>query len=261
MGSSAQLRSFLLHSIAYSETSLIVELFSKELGRVSAIAKGAKRKGSTLRSVLMPFQPIEIALSGKSELKTLTQADWVGGMAMPVGDALICGFYLNELIIRLLAKEDPHPEIFDAYERCLMAITQELEASEKLDTSLRSFEWLLLKEVGYAPELLRDARGQAIELAMAYQWSATHGFVPMRPGVAEADSLNTVSGQTLLALAALTTQYQADSGENELDAARTLLSAPSTRMQAKRLTRAVLSHALDGQKLNSRQILIDLHRL
>jgi DNA repair protein RecO (recombination protein O) len=252
---------FLLHSFAYSETSLIVELFTPELGRIAAVAKGAKRKGSALRSVLMPFQPIEISFAGKTELRTLTGAEWLGGMAMPVGDALICGFYMNELLMKLLAKEDPHPRLFNAYSQCLESLSQEAEEGEKLDTTLRSFEWQLLREVGYAPDLRLDSRGDSFDMQMQYRWIAGSGFVRETVGAREADGAgnfgagSTVQGQTVAALGALL-----ESGDN-VGAAKILLSSPAVRMQAKRLTRSVLNHALDGQKLNSRQILIDLHRL
>jgi DNA repair protein RecO (recombination protein O) len=246
---------FLLHSLPYSETSLIVELFTREHGRITAIAKGAKRKGSALRSVLMPFQPIEISLSGKSELRTLTHAEWLGGLAMPVGDALICGFYMNELLIKLLAKEDPHESIFNAYFQCLSSIAEDSLSGEKLDTSLRAFEWQLLREIGYAPDLNIDQSGDQFDMQRDYRWVAGRGFYAEGFQVNDQDALTRVQGKTIAALAALL------SAGPSVDAAKMLLSDVSVRMQAKRLTRSVLNHALDGQRLNSRQILIDLHRL
>jgi DNA repair protein RecO (recombination protein O) len=246
---------FVLHSIPYSETSLIVELFTEQQGRVAAIAKGAKRKGSALRSVLMPFQPIEISLSGKSELRTLTGAEWLGGLAMPVGDALICGFYMNELLIKLLPKEDPHPALFTAYRACLESLTHDSSSGEKLDTTLRTFEWRLLREIGYAPDMDKSVSGDGLAMNRDYRWAAGHGFVELPESVREADQLQIVQGQTIAALSALS------STEANVDAAKILLNSSLIRMQAKRLTRSVLNHALDGQKLNSRQILIDLHRL
>jgi DNA repair protein RecO (recombination protein O) len=246
---------FLLHSLAYSETSLIVELFTREHGRIAAVAKGAKRKGSALRSVLMPFQPIEISLSGKSELRTLTHAEWLGGMAMPVGDALICGFYMNELLIKLLAKEDPNETIFHAYCHCLTSIAEDSLTGEKLDTSLRAFEWQLLREIGYAPDLNVDRNGQQFDMQRDYRWVAGQGFFAEGFQANEQEALGRVQGKTVAALAALLSESAS------VDAAKVLLSDATVRMQAKRLTRSVLNHALDGQRLNSRQILIDLHRL
>jgi DNA repair protein RecO (recombination protein O) len=246
---------FLLHSLPYSETSLIVELFTRDHGRIAAIAKGAKRKGSALRSVLMPFQPIEISLSGKSELRTLTHAEWLGGLAMPIGDALICGFYMNELLIKLLAKEDPHETIFNAYSQCLSSIAEDSLSGEKLDTSLRTFEWQLLREIGYAPDLNADQSGEKFDMQREYRWMAGRGFYAEGFQVNEQEALGRVQGKTIAALAALLSEG------DSVDAAKMLLSDATVRMQAKRLTRSVLNHALDGQRLNSRQILIDLHRL
>lgn len=255
VGTKTLYEGFLLHSLAYSETSLIVELFTREHGRIAAVAKGAKRKGSALRSVLMPFQPIEISLSGKSELRTLTHADWLGGMAMPVGDALICGFYMNELLIKLLAKEDPNETIFEAYSQCLTSIAEDSLSGEKLDTSLRAFEWQLLREIGYAPDLNVDQNGQQFDMHRDYRWVAGRGFYAEGFQLNEQEALGRVQGKTVAALAALLSETAS------VDAAKVLLSDATVRMQAKRLTRSVLNHALDGQRLNSRQILIDLHRL
>ncbi|RPH65193.1 MAG: DNA repair protein RecO, partial [Burkholderiales bacterium] len=92
---------WLLHSTPYRETSLIVDLFTREHGRIAAVAKGAKRPRSALRAVLLQFQPLLVAYAGQRELRTLTGVEWTGGLAAPQGDALLCAFYLNELLMRL----------------------------------------------------------------------------------------------------------------------------------------------------------------
>src|SRR5690606_4123828 len=102
---------FLLHSTPYRETSLVVDLFTRDHGRVAAVAKGAKRPRSALRAVLLQFQPLVATWSGNRELRTLTGAEWTGGLPSPQGDALLCAFYLNELMMRLLPREDPHPAL------------------------------------------------------------------------------------------------------------------------------------------------------
>ena len=99
---------YVLHSYPYQETSLIVEIFTREFGRVGMVAKGAKRPHSPLRSVLMPFHALTLDWSGKSELKTLRTAEWRGAFRLLKGRALICGFYLNELLLKLLHRDDPH---------------------------------------------------------------------------------------------------------------------------------------------------------
>ena len=100
---------FVLHSYPYKETSLIVDVFSRDHGRIALVAKGAKRPHSQLRGVLQTFQPLSVGWSGKSEVRTLTAAEWVGGLLPLEKSALLCGFYLNELLVKLLARDDPHP--------------------------------------------------------------------------------------------------------------------------------------------------------
>src|SRR5690606_8784771 len=108
---------FLLHMVPYRETSLVVDLFSRNHGRIGAVAKGAKRPRSALRAVLLQFQPLTVGWSGRNELRTLVGAEWRGGLTSPAGQALLSAFYMNELLIRLLPREDPHPGLFDGYEK------------------------------------------------------------------------------------------------------------------------------------------------
>jgi DNA repair protein RecO (recombination protein O) len=106
---------FVLHAYPYRETSLVVEMFCQHKGRVGLVARGARRPRSALRGVLLAFQPLEVSWAGKSELKTLHSAEWRGGIAQLRGKPLICGFYLNELLLKLLAREDPHEALFHHY--------------------------------------------------------------------------------------------------------------------------------------------------
>ena len=107
---------FVLHTYAYRETSLVVEALTAEFGRVAMVARGAKRPRSELRGLLQGFQPLLMSWSGQNELKTLLKAEWRGGLPRVGGSALLCGFYLNELLLKLLAREDPHPRLFATYE-------------------------------------------------------------------------------------------------------------------------------------------------
>ncbi|MFP5405182.1 MAG: DNA repair protein RecO [Gammaproteobacteria bacterium] len=232
--SRASAPAFLLHATPYRETSLVVDLFTCDHGRIAAVAKGAKRPRSALRAVLLQFQPLVATWSGSRELRTLIGVQWTGGLPSPQGDALLCAFYLNELLIRMLAREDPHPELYDAYEGALLALSQDAPPDE----TLRRYEWLLLREAGYAPDLERDSARRPIEAQQQYRWSSTGGFVAAEPG-----EPSTVAGATLREL-----------GEGRFVSA-------ASRQQAKYLMRAILSHHLDGAPLNTRQILIDLHKL
>ena len=233
-----QQAAFLLHSVPYRESSLIVDLFTREHGRIAAVAKGARRPHSALWGVLLQFQPLSAGWTGRSELRTLTAAQWVGGLANPQGDALLCAFYLNELLMKMLPREDPYPGLYAAYAQAL----RELGEGAPLDDTLRRFEWLLLRETGYAPDLDCDTDDAPIDPARHYHWQPSAGFAVAEPG-SEGRGGALVSGETLQSLAAGS------------------FDSPRARTQAKYLTRAIHAHHLDGAVLNTRQILIDLHKL
>ena len=110
---------FVLHSYPFRETSLIVEVFSRDYGRVALLARGARRARSVLRGVLMAFQPLELSWAGKGEVQTLMKAEWQGGQPLLTGKALFCGYYLNELLVNLLPREDAHPRLFSFYAEIL----------------------------------------------------------------------------------------------------------------------------------------------
>lgn len=262
-------QAYVLHSVAWRETSLVLELFTRDHGRVAVMAKGARRPRSTLRAVLLQFQPIELAFSGRNELKTLVRAEWRGGVPLPQGDALLIAFYLNELLVRLLPREDPHPRLFDGYEATLKALgappgegdTTAADPAARDDRpvapdgatapdgrfaererALRRFEWLLLQEIGYAPDLVRDRDGRPIDEAGFYrivggQWLAVEEPPP------QASRSDVYTGAALRGIA---------SGRYD---------GPGVLGQAKRLSRQVLAEHLEGATLYTRRILLDLHRM
>ena len=150
----APLAAYVLHSYDWSETSLIVELFTRERGRVAVAAKGAKRPTSQLRAVLLPFQPLAAHLGRTpadeaAEIHTLKTAEWVGGAPLLAAPALFPAFYLNELLMKGLARQDPHPALFDAYAETLAALAEGGDEA----AALRAFELLLLRETGHLPAL------------------------------------------------------------------------------------------------------------
>ena len=156
----ATLQSFVLHRYDWSESSLILDLFTREQGRLAIAAKGVKRPYSQLRSVLLPFQRLHVTLArGRAladdaappEVQTLRGAEWAGGAAMLTGAALFSGFHCNELLMKLLARHDPHPRLFDAYAETLPMLASRDDAS--VQAALRTFELVLLKEVGVLPDL------------------------------------------------------------------------------------------------------------
>jgi len=237
---------FLSHRVAWRETSLILDVFTRHHGRVALIAKGARRPRSELRPVLLAFQPLRLAWMGRGELQTLTGAEWVGGIEAPQAQALICGFYLNELLIRLLPRDDAHPQLYDAYLQATIELT-ELDASEH-EECLRRFEWTLLRESGYAPDLELDCDGLRIDGQARYRWVPELGFQRLELSRSEQadcsdDQQDWLEGYSLQALA-----------QGVLEHAR-------QRQQAKRLTRRILGHCLEGRELYTRKMLFDLHAM
>jgi DNA repair protein RecO (recombination protein O) len=142
---------YVLHRYDWSESSLILDVFTRHCGRVALVAKGAKRPSSNFRPVLLPLQALRVGFGGDAEIRTLKGVEWAGGHVMPTGDALLSGYYLNELLLRLLARDDPHPELFDAYAQAVELLAS--EHGEVLQAALRSFELLLLRETGVLPAL------------------------------------------------------------------------------------------------------------
>ncbi|WP_293778368.1 DNA repair protein RecO [uncultured Oxalicibacterium sp.] len=227
---------FILHSYPYKETSLIVDVFSRDHGRVALVAKGAKRPHSRLRGALQTFQPLSLSWSGKSEIRTLTAAEWVGGLLPLEKSALLCGFYLNELLVKLLVRDDPHPALFDHYVKALTHLAHDEPAA----IVLRKFERALLKESGVAGDWARCTMTREPVLGETlYVVDPESGPRPARVS----DNWPRVLGKTL----------QDMDNEDYADAV--------TQTQSKFLMRFLLAHHLHGATLNTRQILIDLLQL
>jgi len=236
---------FVLHAYPYRETSLIVEAFTSSYGRVAMVARGAKRPRSETRGLLQAFQPLSLSWAGTGELKTLLKAEWRGGMPLPGGSALLAGFYVNELLLKLLPREDPHPSLFDAYAEALAALAERPAAAAQA-VVLRRFEMTLLAELGYALSLMRDAAsGEPVDPAGRYHYVFDRGPQRIAANVAQepAPGRPVVRGATLIAL---TTQAFPDA---------------ETAAEAKRLMREVLDHHLDARQVFSRRIVRDLMAL
>jgi len=142
---------YVLHRYDWSESSLILEVFTRHYGRIALVAKGAKRPSSSLRPVLLPLQGLHVAFGGDAEIRTLRSAEWQGGHVMPKGEALLAGYYLNEVLMTLLARDDPHAALFDVYAQVVQVLAS--GHSPVLEAALRSYELLLLREVGLLPQL------------------------------------------------------------------------------------------------------------
>ena len=228
---------YVLHTYAYKETSLIVEAFTRGFGRVALLARGARRPRSAMRGVLLSFHPLRLGWSASAELGNLIAAEWSGALQPLGGRALMCGFYLNELVLRLLPRDDPHEALFDIYGESLSALSQTVNHA----SVLRAFEKRLLAELGYAPLLEREAvSGAPIDPARRYAYEPDRGPVA---SIASTSENLVVSGQTLLDLAA-----------DEF-------SRPETRDEARMLLRSLIGQRLHGKVLHTRAVLRELNDL
>lgn len=224
---------YVLHTRAYRDSSLLVELFDREEGRVSVVAKGARGAKSKWRSVLQPFVPIIAEWQGRSNLKTLTLAESTAASHGLKGQGLLSGFYLNELLVRLTHVYDPHPELFDYYSKAL----NQLASADFPDAVLRPFELFLLQELGYGFSLLDDAAtGDAVETNAQYLFDPSHGVTLLNRGATSAQRKFVFSGSDLLAIHA--GQWQ------DL----------KVRREAKRLMRLALAPYLGDKPLESRKL-------
>ena len=172
---------FLLTALPWRENSLRVEAFSRDFGRVSLLARSARTRGSELRGVLLPFVPIAVSWFGKEELKTVHRAEWRGGWAQPSGQRLMSALYVNELVLKLTAREDGQPELFAALHDVLRAIC----TAQTFASALRCFEWRLLSLLGFAPDWERDADGQRVAAEGWYAVQPENGVRAVANGDAD----------------------------------------------------------------------------
>jgi DNA repair protein RecO (recombination protein O) len=239
---------FVLHRYDWSESSLIVEVFTRHHGRIALVAKGAKRPSSNFRPVLLPLQPLHVAFGGDAEIRTLKAAEWGGGQVMPTGDALLSGYYLNELLLRLLARDDPHPQLFDAYSDAVAVLGS--EHGEALEPALRAFELLLLREIGLLPTLdLQTLTLAPVADAARYSLVPEAGLVASR----EDETRGSLSGAQWRALQAAL--------DDPAPFHTTLRRAAESMAELKPQLRALLHYHCGVSTLKTRQLMIDLQSL
>jgi DNA repair protein RecO (recombination protein O) len=220
---------YLVHTRPLGENSLIVELITETHGRIAAVANGAKRKNSAIRSILQPFRPILVSWRGLGDLKTIVRIE-SPTLPLPLSSQyLYSGLYLNELILRLLAKEDPQPQIYSSYHATLIALSKQLD----IEQSLRLFEFCLLNELGHGFTLTLDHTGHSIQPDWQYRYHPDLGLMSKVGGK--------FSGQHLLAIA------------------KHDFCDKITRNQAKALTRQALAPLLGNKPLHSRQLFARRH--
>jgi DNA repair protein RecO (recombination protein O) len=226
---------FLLHHRPWSDTSRILELITRHHGRVTLFAHGARRPRSPLRAVLRPFQPLFVSWSGRPDGGTLTTAESTGAARALAPAALMSGYYLNELLLKLLAHEDRHEAIYDAYGEALAGL-----AGGAQSAALRRFERVLLEELGYGVDLARDAgSGEPLEADRYYHFQPGRGVLAVRDADAGPD---VHAGRDLLAVA------------------RGELGAPAAQRAARGIYGAAIAYCLDGRGLASRDVMLAMRR-
>ena len=230
---------YVLHSRPFRDSSVLLEVFTAEHGRVSLVARGLgrKRRGGSLASLLQPFQPLLVGFQGRGELQSLRDVEAAGHLLRLRGDALISGFYLNELLLRLVHRSDPQPTLFLLYGETLELLgSAETSAIEPI---LRRFEFRTLEQLGYAMDLRHDAHtGVPLVTTERYIFTPEHGVSRASGG---ADAELTFPGADLLAVAG---------GRYE--------SAPTS---AKRLARLLLQPYLGDKPLRSKSMFRDMRAL
>ncbi len=221
---------FLLHARDFRDTSLLVELLTPESGRIGAVARGVggQRRSAGRRALLQPLVPLWIGWSGRGELKTLRQFEARAPMIALHGPALFSALYLNELLCRLLQRDDPHPDLFTDYEVALAR----LAVDPRVDLPLRHFELRLLESLGYGFSLQVDAEGEALQAGGWYRFDADSGLRRLPGRTADA-----LAGADLLEFAAAADDCSDD-----------------TRRTLKRLCRQALQPHLGERPLKSRQL-------
>lgn len=220
--------SFILHRRPYRETSFLVDIFTQDHGRLTVVAKGVRKPRSASPGLLQAFIPVLLSWTGKGELMTMTHVE-LRGQSLPLqGESLFAGFYLNELLVALLQKWDPHPDLFAVYEKTLRDLHTGL--NEKI---LRSFEKYLLEDLGYGLLPKSSSTLDSIAADKNYRFIADLGFMPAEEA---AIAGNVFSGKSLLAIA------------NEDWQDSTILQ------EAKRLMRLILLPLLGNKTIYSRRL-------
>lgn len=220
---------FVLHHRPYRDTSRILEVFTRDQGRLTLFARGVRGGKAPLASILLPFQPLLVAWTGRGEAGQLTRAEAVAAPLLPAA-AVMPAYYLNELVLKLTTRHDPQIGLYDAYEKAVAT----LRSGCSVPVALRLFEKRLLEALGYGADLLRDARsGEPVDPAQRYHFSAAIGCYAVDAPLTD-DS--TLLGQSLLDLHA------------------ELLDAPRSLDDARRLLRAALVPLLEGRELATRTV-------
>jgi DNA repair protein RecO (recombination protein O) len=226
---------WLLHHRPWSDSSRILDLVTRNFGRVTLFAHGARRPRSPLRAVLQPFQPLVVSWSGRADGGTLTAAEAAGAPPVLAPARLLSAYYMNELLLRLLPREDRHEALFDAYAEAIAEL-----ASGEESAALRRFECALLDELGYGVDLTRDAgSGRPLEGERYYHFEPGRGVLAVRD---EDPGPDIHAGRDLLAVA------------------RGEFGLPAAQRAARGIFGAAIAHCLEGRGLASREVMLAMRR-
>jgi DNA repair protein RecO (recombination protein O) len=226
---------FILHHRPFRDSSQLLDVFTRDYGKIALVARGSRRSKSRLAGVLRPFLPLRVSWVARTDLGTLTGAEAAGTPAGLRGDAMLSAYYVNELLLHFLHRHDPQTDIYALYEGSIMALV----ATTDIAASLRSFEIELLKLLGYALNLEHEfGADQPLRTDLHYEYRMEQGAVP----VSRSDGPMVFSGGALQAI-----------NEQRFD-------DPKVLAGANRLLREVIAYHLGGKELKSRKVLLELHR-
>ncbi len=228
---------YVLHTRRFRESSLIVELITCDHGRMGVLARGALRGRGGRRALLQAFVPLLLDWRGRGELPVLTGCEAAGRPRTLVSRALYCGLYINELVLVLCERADPHSELFPAYVHCINGLAEAGNDNRRLEPALRRFEMRLLDELGMGLQLETDVEGQAIEPHRRYHYRLDTG-----PSRASDEAADTCQGETLLALRF---------GEFGND---------RQRREARQLLRRAIDSQLGGRRLRARELFLSTRK-
>ena len=247
---------YILHQYDWSESSLILEVFTRHRGRVALAAKGVKRHTSNFRPVLLALQPLKLSYTlgaeGNAEIHTLKGAEWAGGHVMPQGEALWSGMYLNELLLRLLARDDPYAALFDIYAGVVRVLAgQHGNTNDAIEPVLRAFELVLLRELGHLPDLTQEsATLSPLDMGQRYTLVADGGL--RQAAAHERAALTSQQWRTI---------EQALQTDQPFPRTLNALAEPEGAQALKPRLRHLLQYHCGSTMLRTRQLMMDLQSL
>ena len=224
---------FILHGRDFRDTSRLLDIFTEDYGRITLVAKGARSPRSKLQGILQPFTPLIISWSGKGEVQTLTGAESIKSSIYLSGKQVMSGYYINELLQRLMTSHDPHPELFSIYNKTLESFTDDDD-----ELVLRRFEKYLLSEIGYGLNLdIESEKGIKLSKDEKYYYDIEKGPVNIKDNNAD-----DMAGELII------------SGQTLMDMSNEKFTSPQTQKEAKQLMRIILNHHLGDKPLKTRSL-------